>query len=54
MENVVSALFAIVAVFWKILNAPITTLILLVYVSNRLYRVEQMLKKDATRTDSPS
>lgn len=44
MENIVSAIFAVVAIFWKILNAPITTLVLLVYVSNRLYRVERMIK----------
>lgn len=51
MESAVSAVFAVVAIFWKILNAPITTLVLLVYVSNRLYRVEQTLKaKDEAKT----
>ncbi len=44
-----SAVFAVVAIFWKILNAPITTLILLVYVSNRVYRIEQKFQKKKDR-----
>lgn len=49
MEAVVGAVFAVALVFWKIANAPITTLVLLVYVSNRLYRVEQKFQKKKDR-----